>query len=179
MNHTPMCSIRDDSTGEVIMRTPRQFIMDSINAHHTAEEELELHRISADSIAIIRKATQDLKVADKLARFNNGLDTLTRRMDAFVARRNKRRKADAEREQQEIQRQLDAMPDPEEPSWETAGELTPASPSAPKYEEQLEASDQGDLPRELTQEVPVDPGTDPEISGSRDPSARNPVGISW
>jgi hypothetical protein len=38
---------------------------------------------------------------------------------------------------------------------------------------------EGDLPNELLEETPAEPGTDPDISGATEPSARNPIGISW
>jgi hypothetical protein len=37
----------------------------------------------------------------------------------------------------------------------------------------------GDLPRELTNKVPAQPGTDPNLSGTREPTFRTPVAVSW
>jgi hypothetical protein len=179
MNNT-MVSVRDDASGEVILRTSRQFLMDSIAAKQDAQEQLELHRIRGDQIAIIKQATADLKAADrqdKVSRLCDGIATLARRCDALTARRDEEHEA---AEQQLIKQTLDALPDPDDPHWENAGELTTLGQTEPKFEEQLEAADQGDLRRELTEKVPVDPGTDPDLSGSREPTARTPAAFgAW
>jgi hypothetical protein len=96
---------------------------------------------------------------------------------------------------------LDALEEQSETHHPFA-DLHSVDPSEPQHEEQLAASmgdaggvplsygnvptsyerrteAEGDLPNELTEKVPPDPGTEPDLSGAREPTARNPVGISW
>lgn len=178
-------------------------IPDSI-ARKNAMARLEDARISADEIARMQDATRGI-LASTLA---DAVTTLARRLDNFEARRAEQAIAEAkernDRERQQIQERLDALPNPDDPdNWDyhPGGDLHSVAPSAPEDRKQLAASEdddqpvplsygklplsyvkseaEGDLPRELTKEVPVDPGTEPEFSGTREPTAKNPVGISW
>jgi hypothetical protein len=70
------------------------------------------------------------------------------------------------------------------PGEHDSGDMqSPVEPSEPEDLEQLEATEDdegpGDLPKSLTAEVPPDLGTDPEISGARQPTARNPAAPGW
>jgi hypothetical protein len=115
-----------------------------------------------------------------------------------------KQRADEEAKEQQIQadkikKALDALNGQAE-IHHPAGDLHSVEPSEPQHKAQLhpdaggvplsygavplsyerrKAESEGDLPNELTKEVPVDPGTEPELSGSREPEAKNPVGISW
>jgi hypothetical protein len=162
-----------------------EFIPQSV-ARQDEQRRLDVARLNSAQITHAQEATRALQVVF----FCDSITTLTRRLDRLQARRTARARKDAEeREREEEQREaqakadrikaaLDALIEGEEPE-ETHGELTPHPASQPAQEEQLEATDQGDLPAELTNKVPVDPGTDPDLSGAREPTARNPVGISW
>jgi hypothetical protein len=133
------------------------------------------------------------KLRDSAARLALSCDMLEQR---YIARDRARAEAEARKLQEgRIKAALDTL---EEREAETRhGELTTHPPSIPRQEEQFEAmehpaddveeqlhtgpsvlEDQGDLPNELLEKVPPDPGTDPELSGAREPTYRNPVGIS-
>jgi hypothetical protein len=146
-------------------------------ARQNAYEELEAARIKSEQTSII----QDINRGIHAAVLCDAITHLTRRIDAFTARRTEKARRDAEEreaaEQQLIEDTLSALPDPENPhAWETAGELTPVQASEPAHEEQLAASDQGDVPAEISKDPP---DTDPDLTKSRAPEAKNPVGISW
>ena len=92
----------------------------------------------------------------------------------------------------------DEDPDPFEPS-----ELHTLPASNPRHEQQLrdvehdadaggiplsyknvptsfvKSENEGDLPNKLTKELPPLTGTDPQFPEAREPTARNPAGISW
>jgi hypothetical protein len=127
--------------------------------------------------------------------FCDSVNKLSRRIanyEAEMAIRKQRAADEAEREKQErIQSELDALPDPDDPhSW---GELTPHPASQPEDIEQVKAGEddaetdpdpvkdagQGDLPTELTEQIPAPTGNYPALSGTREPTAKNPVGISF
>jgi hypothetical protein len=133
------------------------------------------------------------------------VNTLTARVDAF----EEEQRAKAEEEEQAKASVDDyslplgatdpdeaATSDPDDPPGagdagdETHGELITHPPTAPEDREQLGALEddegpssyvkgEGDLPAKLTKEVPPEPGTEPEFPEPRQPSARNPVGVSW
>jgi hypothetical protein len=159
---------------------PLSMVMQNLpdtRARQDAMEELEAARIGAEQIQIMQDVNRGLQAAA----FCDAVTHLTRRFDAFQARRDARIKADQEakerEEQQQIEDALSKLPDPDSPhAWETAGELTPVQASEPAHEEQLAASDQGDLPAEISKDPP---DTDPELTKAREPTTRNPVGISW
>ena len=118
----------------------------------------------------------------------DSVSTRTRRMDTLVTRRAERARKDAEeakaREEQQISDALSKLPNPDLPaSWSDDGELATHPASQPEDVEELEASEhndnEGDLPVELTNETPVVTGTSPNFSGSREPTAKNPAGVSW
>jgi hypothetical protein len=94
-------------------------------------------------------------------------------IDAYEQRIISKQRADAEAEARKIQEDrirqaLDALPDEPDPleAHHPSGDLHSVDPSEPQHEQQL-IEDQGDLPAELTEKVPTDPGDysleDPEV----------------
>lgn len=172
---------------DALMVGPLDLVMQNIpqtQARADALEELEFARLKADQISTMQNVSRGLQIAA----FCDSLQHITRRMDALVTRRAERARRDAEeaerQEQQQIADALSKLPDPDNPAaWSDDGELTTHEPSQPEDKEQLEASEhndaEGDLPPALTQELPPITGTDPELSGSREPTARNPVSPGW
>lgn len=164
---------------EVVM----QCLPDTV-ARADALEELEFARIKSDQISTMQNVNRALQVSA----FCDSVQQITRRMDALETRRAERARKDAEearaREEQQIADALSKLPDPDLPSaWSNDGELTTHPASQSEDVEELEASEhndnEGDLPVKLTNELPPITGTDPELSGSREPTARNPVSPGW
>jgi hypothetical protein len=171
-----------------IMTGPLDLIMQNLpdtHARQDAIDQLEFQRIKADQISIMQNANRAIQVSA----FCDSVQHITKRLDQFEVRRTERARKDAELEEAREQRRkadrikqaLDALDENEAPleTHHPAGDLHTVEPSEPQHEEQREQSDQGSLPRELEEGAPPDPGTDPDLSGSREPTARNPVGISW
>jgi hypothetical protein len=77
-------------------------------------------------------------------------------MDALEAEEREQQKLDAEEEQRQIQQMLDELPDPDAPSH--GGDLTHHGP-VDKERYGAGEDDQGELPKELTEEIPPEPGT--------------------
>jgi hypothetical protein len=89
---------------------------------------------------------QSMARACNVIAFADSIDRLAGRLDAFTARRDARRRADAEREAEEesqrIQAELDALPDPDDPN--------PLSGKGALPEPSLEVpGDDGELPEAL------------------------------
>jgi hypothetical protein len=163
----------------------------------TTDANAALDRLTQayEQYGVDRQTLQD--ACDKIVQNAIRLDEMAQQKIA-EEQRSQQRKADEEAERIQADRLKQALDALEQ----TSGELTTHAPTEPAREEQLAAIEQadaggdplsyatlpltyvkaegeGDLPKELTEKVPPDPGTDPELSGSRPPSARNPVGISW
>jgi hypothetical protein len=156
-------------------------------------------QLTAQEVAELQDATRAMQVSA----FCDGITRLAHRLDGYEQRQAAReREAQEQRELEEAQRkaeQIQLAIDALEATFHPAGDLHTVEPSGPLHEEPLAAGDaggvplsygrlpttyvkaegEGDLPNELTEKVPPDPGTDPGLSGSREPTARNPVGISW
>jgi hypothetical protein len=115
---------------------------------------------------------QDLTRATQIGIFADCVDALTRRLDAFEERLAEQARQDAEEaereEQQQIQAELDALPDPDNPGPFHGGELSVIPASTPEDERQLAAIEgddgEGDLPPELLKRTPPELGTDPIVS---------------
>jgi hypothetical protein len=106
---------------------------------------------------------QTLTLCDSVAK-------LSRRMDAYSAELaiQRQREADeAEREEQErIQRTLDQLPDPDDPTQHVpGGELSPVPPKPQEDDE-----GQGDLPRSLEKGTPPPTGNFTELEPVQDPA---------
>jgi hypothetical protein len=143
-----------------------------------AMEELEAARISHEQIQIMQNVNRGLQAAA----FCDSVAHLTRRLDSYVARRTEKARRDAEEreaaEHKLIEDALSKLPDPDMPTSATAD--TPDEPqdlhTGPSV---LERDNEGDLPNKLLEDTPPPLGTDPDVSGSREPTARNPAGLSW
>jgi hypothetical protein len=147
-------------------------------ARTDALEELEAARIKSEHIGIMQEANRAIQVAA----FCDSVSHISRRLDQLETLRTDRARRDAEEreaaEHKLIEDALSKLPDPDMPTSATAD--TPDEPkdlhSGPSV---AEDDNEGDLPTELLEETPPPLGTDPNISGSKEPSARNPAGISW
>ena len=173
------------SPADALMIGPLDVIMQNLPDTHAradALNDLELHRIKADQIATMQQVSRGMQVAS----FCDSLNHLSARVDAEVIRRAERRRRDAEEakalEEKQIADALSKLPDPDMPSsWSDDGELTTREPSQPEDEEQLAATEtdnEGDLPDKLLEEVPPPLGIDPDVSGTRQPTARSPVAVT-
>jgi hypothetical protein len=170
-------------------------------ARIAAEQRLAEAQLTAQEVAELQDATRAMQVSA----FCDGINRLAHRLDGYEQRQTAREQEDqeqreleeAQRKGEQVQLALDAL----EATFHPAGDLHTVEPSEPQHEEQLAASQsdasgvplsygtlpttyvkaegEGDLPAKLTEKVPPDPGTDPELSGAREPEAKNPVGISW
>src|SRR5262249_32764049 len=103
--------------------------------------------------------------AQSIRTLNDSIARLGRRLDAIQAKRDAEREA---AEQEEAKRKADAkaavikaaLDNLQQHEEFEGGELTTHPPATPRHEAQLAASgDQGELPAELTKDVPPDPGT--------------------
>jgi hypothetical protein len=131
------------------MSAVMEYIPQSV-ARNDAHEELERARFAADQIASLQSKTRAVQ-ASMLA---DSVNHLSARLDALVARRadeaRERAKAEEEAEAQRIQDELNALPDPDDPtSFEGdrhihGGELHTLSPKT--EEEELEIVDQAEFP---------------------------------
>jgi hypothetical protein len=169
-----------------ILIGPMDMLMEQLpdtRARSDAMRRLDEAQLNAEEIAKVQDVTRALQVAA----FCDSIQHISRRLDAYTTRRDARIRAEEEaREVEEQQRKADRIKQALDALEETSGELTTHPPTEPQHEEELSATehpptedDQGDLPRELEVGAPPDPGTEPELSGSREPEAKNPVGISW
>jgi hypothetical protein len=186
-----------------ILIGPLDMLMEQIpdtRARHEAEARLADAQVHAAQITEMQDATRAIQVAA----FCDGVTRLAHRLDGYEQRQAAREREDqeqreleeAQRKGEQIQLALDAL----EATFHPSGDLHTVDPSEPQREEQIQQSDaggvplsygnvpmsyerrteaEGDLPNELTEKVPPDPGTDPDLSGAREPEAKNPVGISW
>jgi hypothetical protein len=158
--------------------------------HQLVEWDAALHerRVNMDAAAASRReAIKHGLLADVLAK----LDDLAARMDAYEEYQR------ANDPEFQITLPPGTDPDPDNPVVTDAGELqaTKQSSSAlhPEYEDpddepelepppelRRDLGDEGELPKELTQKVPPETGTEPELSGHpRNPTARPPVSMGW
>jgi hypothetical protein len=165
----PVSSSRDANAKEAICIGPMKEVfayLPQTGARDQAEAELARVRVTADAIKRMQSATTKLQVAA----FADAVAHLERRLDAKEAELEEQARRDAEeaerREAERIAAHLDALPDPDDPStWDpTGGALTLAPASHPEDKRQLAASDQGDLPNELLEKAPPNPGTAPTIA---------------
>jgi hypothetical protein len=136
-------------------------------ARADALEELEHARFTADQITSMQEKTRAVQasiLADTAAH-------LTSRLDAYVARRDARLRADAAREAEEeakrIQDELAAMPDPDNPNpFAPTGDLHDMPPKdqdpGDLPEEPLSLEDQGALPEEIAKYVETPEPTPPK-----------------
>jgi hypothetical protein len=154
-----------------------------------------------DQYGVDRQTLQD--ACDKVVQNAIRLDEMAQQKIA-EEQEEQQRKADEEAariQADRLKQALDALAT-STATHHPSGDLHTVDPSAPQREEQLQQSlgdaggvplsygnvpmsyergtgDQGDLPKELTEKVPPELGTEPSVSGARQPTARNPVGISW
>jgi hypothetical protein len=163
------------------LSTVMQLLPDT-RARTDALEELEAARIKSEQTSII----QDMNKGIYAAVLCDAVTRLTRRIDAEEQYRTEKARRDAEeqeaRENRLIEDALSKLPDPDAPGpFAPSADLHEAPASEPAYEEQLQQSgdNEGDLPPELTEVVPPTTGTAPNLSGSREPTAKNPAGLSW
>jgi hypothetical protein len=92
---------------------------------------------------------------------NDMMDHMSRRLDSLVSRRADKAHRD-EREEREAQQKADRINTALDTlNQHMGGELRTIPPSQPEDEEELRASDQGDLPTPLLKDTPLDPGTEP------------------
>jgi hypothetical protein len=168
----------------------------------TTDANAALDRLTQayDQYGVDRQTLQD--ACDKVIQNAIRLDAMAQQKIS-EEQEAQQRKADEEAERiqaDRLKQALDALEEPTETHHPSA-DLHSVDPSQPQHEAQIQqsdaggvplsygnvpmsyerrkAQDQGDLPRELTEKVPVDPGTEPDLSGAREPEAKNPVGISW
>jgi hypothetical protein len=133
-------------------------------------------------IESIQQREQEARIAD-IRRLCDDVTRFGQRLDAFEARRKEKARLDAEEEQREIQRALDALPDPDDPDdpntdamhQSNTGDLTTLGPSEVQR-------DQGALPNELQKDAPPLSGnfTEPDpdkLAHPQEPPAQ-PVSIS-
>jgi hypothetical protein len=166
----PVSSSRDANAKEAICIGPMKEVfayLPQTAARDQAEAELARVPVTADQIKRMQSATTAMQVAA----FADAIDHLERRLDAKEAELEEQARRDAEeaerREAERIAAHMRALPDADDPStWDPApagGALTPLPASHSEDKEQLAASDQGDLPNELLEGAPADPGTAPTI----------------
>src|SRR5262245_16147217 len=153
---------------------PLDMLMEQLpdtRARADALARLDAARLDAAQISQVQNVTRALQVAA----FCDSVTRVSRRLDAFAARRAERVRAEGdEREAEEeraIEDALSKMPDPEQPhGWATDGELTTHPASEPEKQKEFEATEhkhpvdnEGDLPNELLEQVPPTTGTGPEF----------------
>ena len=110
-------------------------------------------------------------IADAVGKFAAGISDLTRRVDQLEQERETRRALDAATE---VTREMLAIPkdapDPEAseaddaPAHIPGGELHDLPAKDPEQLGQTATTDQGDLPEELLEKTPPEPGTAPTIA---------------
>jgi hypothetical protein len=121
-------------------------------------------RTAVDAVEAEHKRDEAIRSAAKAV--SDAVLHLTHRMDAYIARREEQRKADEEQaereEQEEIQRTLDALPDPDDPDqFVPTGDLHELPATDPQEQEpdpqEQQPDDQG-----LEGVIATRPITDPE-----------------
>jgi hypothetical protein len=161
----------------------------NVIAHGSATEALAPlpdSSVRADAISLLHDAAKAIGLIEaqqehaaqlrqrEISTFCDGVASLGRRLDALEQQHASRARQAAADEAHRIQAAIDALPDPDDPAaYQPTGEL---------HQVAATARDQGDLPREVTRDVPPDPGTDPEFDPaelSHGPDApAQPVAIS-
>jgi hypothetical protein len=155
-------------------------ILDSVPRSDAADLLIDAARACGLIESIAER--EDAVRAAQAQQLFDGIANIERRMDAFVERRAEIARQDAEREQREIQKMLDALPDPDDPTPHD-GDLSALGP-VDKERYGGSNDDQGDLPRELQEGVPPLSGNyiepDPaELGRPQDPKqVPQPIAIS-
>jgi hypothetical protein len=171
-----------DPDGKEIMSGPMDAIMERLpdtKARNAALDQMLQNAVGA----VEAEERQEQAVRSTVQMLADAAARLTQRLDAYVARRDARRKADeeeAEREEQlQIEAMLDALPDPDDPN-QYPDPLLMADPQMPSPTEQDEELSYPSVPLSSAQEFPV--GTDPvydpaELAHPQKQPAR-PISIS-
>jgi cobalamin biosynthesis protein CobT len=170
------------ATGEVIAHGSMSSVMEHLPDTHARDAALSsMLRTATDAVEAEQRRAEAYASAAQM--ISDTVEHLTNRMDAYIAGREDQRRRDAEEaereEQEEIQRTLDALPDPDDdpiPFHTPTGDLhaLPA-PEDPEGSD-LEGDDQG-----LTAVTATRPVADPaELGGVPDPKqgATQPIAIS-
>ena len=117
-----------DPDGKEIMNGPMSAIMERLPSNKARNDALD-EMLQTAVQAVEAEQRRDEAIHSTAQMIAGGVAHLSARMDAFEARREAQRKADAEEaereEQQQIQETLDALPSPDDPSQFPAPSLTP------------------------------------------------------
>jgi hypothetical protein len=176
-----------DPDNNIIMRGSLSAVTECIVDSRARADAISLLEDAAKAVGLLEQQQQhEAQLREREVRaFCDGIAALARRLDALEQRRAEHARQAAEDEARAIQQKLDAMPDPDDPNAaleHPTGELHQVEANAPARRAQLAAGDQGDLPREITRDVPPDLGTEPvfdpaELAHPQQPPAQ-PVAVS-
>jgi hypothetical protein len=178
-SHTPLF-IKD-----AVFLGSRSAVMERVVDSRARNQYLTIINDAANAkrdLASIHKANRDLAAREDVvtarerAADERDLADAIRKLDAAAAR------MDALEQEQQLE-------DPEAeltlpPGVDSGDMQTPIEASEPEDRKQLEEIEEddegpGDLPKSLTAKVPPETGTDPDLSGARPPTARNPAAPGW
>ena len=163
--------VSDKPPSNAIMHGSMSAVMERVadsKARSEAEKVIARAEQAAAELEQQQRHEQQI-IADGVRKFADGITDLTRRIDQLEQERETRRALDAAIE---VTREMLTIPegalDPDAPADEIpapGGELHVVPPSHPEDKEQLAASNEseGDLPEELLEKTPPDPGTAPTI----------------
>jgi hypothetical protein len=172
-----------DHTGKVIasgsMSAVTEPILDS-KSRAAAHQLLRDAAQAQDLIEQQQEQAEELR-ARQVSAFCDGINRLTKRLDALEAQREAAQVKADEEEAERIRKEMDFWPDPDDPAiYGPGGELHMLS-AEPGTDPS--AADQGALPAELRKGAPPESGNYPEPDPSKlaypeSPTQRAPVAVS-
>jgi hypothetical protein len=162
---------------EAIMHGPLSAVMEHVLGSKARADALALVARADEAAAEEREREQREQeiLSDGIRAVADGIQQLSRRLDALVRSRDARRRLDfaseATREMLELPKDA-----PADFASEPGGELHSVGPEDPE-KHQPEADDQGDLPRELERGAPPMLGTEPTIEDPPHRQVAQPIAL--
>ncbi len=166
------------ATGEVIAHGSMSSVMEHLPDTHARDAALSsMLRTATDAVEAEQRRAE--AYASAIQMISDTVEHLTNRMDAYIARREDQRRRDAEQaereEQEEIQRTLDALPDPDDapiPFHTPTGDLH----ALPAPEDPADPADDSGLSGVTATRPVADPA---DLGGVPDPKqVSQPIAIS-
>jgi hypothetical protein len=180
----PYEPVPDNAIMQGSMDAVMERIIDS-NARNAAVDILRDARIAADQLEQTR-AQETQILARGIQSLNDTITRLSRRMDAVEQHRGAQARQDAAAEAERVQKELDAMPDPDNPNapalYPPGGELHSVAATTPATTKSV-PDNEGDLPNEVLKDVPPPTGDYPvndpsELAHPQQSKYRNPAAVS-
>jgi hypothetical protein len=163
--------VSDKPPADAIMHGSMSAIMERVaDSKARAEAEAVIARAEQAAAELAQQNEREQQIiADSMRKFVDGITDLTRRVDELEQSRETRRALDAATAvTRELLELPEGVPDPDAPDDDApahvpGGELHDLPAKDPEQLGQTVTADQGNLPEELLEKTPPDPGTAPTI----------------